>query len=270
MKHHLPTFPPLPWGIPASSPARGYSQRQNKAAARILGKTNIRNWNLNRLPVSSEGFGLDFNHFSLKFGVNRVGAEPVGASPALRGPCPRVKVHWNSCRLREKRGICSEVKRSQLEWVSHPPLPTASATLGDFIKPGKKQLTLEPNHPWGARNLDLKICGQGARLAGLKSVWIPLGIYLGALRCREGLNSGGFRPKLTFFRAKCKVLGDPPSSAHLQLLCPGPHPFSWKWPNAGRGCIVRCLPEKNQPKNKKRGNVVKLWLEGYNSCFISV
>lgn len=32
-------------------------------------------------------------------------------------------------------------KRSQLEWVPHPPLPTASAILGDFIKPGKTTYT---------------------------------------------------------------------------------------------------------------------------------
>lgn len=73
MKHHLP-LPSRALGHPCS---RGHSQRQNKAAAPILGKINIRKWNLNQVPINSEVFGLGFNHFSLNFGVNQVGAEPV-------------------------------------------------------------------------------------------------------------------------------------------------------------------------------------------------
>lgn len=70
----------MPWGIPAPgapSTAGGYSQHQDKAAAPIWGKRNIRNWSLNQVPINSEAFRLGFNHFSLKFGVNQVGAEPV-------------------------------------------------------------------------------------------------------------------------------------------------------------------------------------------------
>lgn len=145
-------------------------------------------------------------------------------------------------------------KRSQLEWVSHPPLPTASAILGDFIKPGKTTYTgvkLKPSLgclKFGSENLWTR------SIAGwTQSVGIPLGKALfGAFRCRKALIwREGVRAKLMFLGPSVRR-GGPPSSAHFQLLCPGPHPFCWKWPWAGRGCIVWCLLE-NQPQNKNEG-----------------
>lgn len=79
-----PPCPPVPSLLPVLlAQPEDIPQRQNKAAAPIWGKTNIRKWNLNQVPVNSEGIGLGFNHLSLNFRVNQVGAEPV----LLNRPC---------------------------------------------------------------------------------------------------------------------------------------------------------------------------------------
>lgn len=64
-------------------------------------------------------------------------------------------------------------KRSQLEWVSHPPLPTASATLGDFMKPGKT--TLESNHPWGCLKFGFENLHTRSFAGWTQNVGIPPG-----------------------------------------------------------------------------------------------
>lgn len=127
LKHHLP----LP------SRALGHSQHQNKAAAPIWGKINIRKWNLNQEPVNSEGFGLGFNHLSFKFGVNQIWAELVLFNQHCMA-LPGVEVHWNSCSLREKPGVCSQVRGASWSGCHTLPSPQLQPRSGILENQGKQ------------------------------------------------------------------------------------------------------------------------------------